>query len=213
QVMERIQEVIKDTDTPSWIESVPLNFGEAAAGTLKADEWRTMSTIYLPIALISLWGDNNQYTRQIEATMFTSWIRAARLRMWLKRPDCPPALRECRKVFDKAFGQVDADQTPAASAFTPVPDHLRSLVQGPRIALRARHIVDNIVYSRESTHVGNSLIMFYPKGRHSNNPIPAIVKPDWVFTHYARWAVDRESVVILVLSRVSFRHSKPLHMY
>ncbi|KAF9521984.1 hypothetical protein CPB83DRAFT_751682, partial [Crepidotus variabilis] len=178
--MERIQAVIKDTDTPSWIESVPLNFGETAAGMLKADEWCTMSTIYLPIALISLWGDNNQHAHsdasyfqedayleqlkcwvsslthlhpginhrvnghmafhiyeflrlfgpvrswwcfpferlighlqclphnhkhgQIEATMFTLWIRAARLRMWLKRPDCPPALRECRKVFDKAFG-------------------------------------------------------------------------------------------------------------
>lgn len=43
-------------DTPSWLRSVPYNFGSAAAGSLKADEWRTMATVYLPIALISLWG-------------------------------------------------------------------------------------------------------------------------------------------------------------
>ncbi|KAI5980970.1 hypothetical protein EDD15DRAFT_2380662 [Pisolithus albus] len=56
EVMQRIQQVIKDTHTPSWVRSVPHNFGDARAGTLKADEWRTMVTIYLPLALISLWG-------------------------------------------------------------------------------------------------------------------------------------------------------------
>lgn len=44
---------------PSWINSVPSNYGEASAGTIKANEWRVLSTIYLPIALVTLWGDNN----------------------------------------------------------------------------------------------------------------------------------------------------------
>lgn len=35
---------------------MPKNFGEAGAGKLKADEWRILATIYLPIALISMWG-------------------------------------------------------------------------------------------------------------------------------------------------------------
>lgn len=39
--MVHIREVIKDMVTPSWLESVPHNFGDALAGTLKADEWRT----------------------------------------------------------------------------------------------------------------------------------------------------------------------------
>ena len=43
--------------TPSWLRSVPRNFGDASTGTLKADEWRTMFTIYLPLALVNLWGD------------------------------------------------------------------------------------------------------------------------------------------------------------
>ncbi|KAK0441765.1 uncharacterized protein EV420DRAFT_1278538 [Desarmillaria tabescens] len=55
-----IQTVIKETTTPSWINSVPANYGEASAGSLKADEWRILSTVYLPIALVTLWGDNNR---------------------------------------------------------------------------------------------------------------------------------------------------------
>ncbi|HEV7736481.1 MAG TPA: hypothetical protein VGO47_03810 [Chlamydiales bacterium] len=53
-LIQHIQNVIRDTIVPSWIESVPKNYGEAAAGTLKADEWRTLATVYLPIALISI---------------------------------------------------------------------------------------------------------------------------------------------------------------
>lgn len=56
-VMQRIHNVIKNTTTPSWIRSVPSNFGARNAGTLKADEWRMLFTVFLPIALISVWGD------------------------------------------------------------------------------------------------------------------------------------------------------------
>lgn len=62
EVMTYIRSVIKDSDTPSWLQSVPHNFGAAAAGSLKADEWRTITTVYLPIALVSLWGEG---TRQL----------------------------------------------------------------------------------------------------------------------------------------------------
>lgn len=56
-VMQTIRDVISQTTVPSWVSSVPHNFGDAAAGTLKADEWRTLITIYLPIALIFAWGE------------------------------------------------------------------------------------------------------------------------------------------------------------
>ncbi|KAJ7642972.1 hypothetical protein DFH06DRAFT_999374, partial [Mycena polygramma] len=52
-----IQRVIAQTATPSWINTVPRNYGESNAGTIKADEWRTLATLYLPIALILLWAD------------------------------------------------------------------------------------------------------------------------------------------------------------
>jgi hypothetical protein len=61
EVIDKIREVIASTITPSWIASVPNNFGQAVAGTLKADEWRILANIYLPIALITIWGDGKWY--------------------------------------------------------------------------------------------------------------------------------------------------------
>jgi hypothetical protein len=54
-----ISKAINETTTPSWVESVPGNFGDRGAGSIKADHWRLLSTIYLPLALVTLWGDNN----------------------------------------------------------------------------------------------------------------------------------------------------------
>jgi nitrate reductase gamma subunit len=68
EVMQRIKDVIRDTATPSWLGSVPYNFGDAAAGKLKADEWRTMFTLYLPIALVSLWGKGTSHPSTRVAT-------------------------------------------------------------------------------------------------------------------------------------------------
>jgi hypothetical protein len=56
EVHDRIRNIIRDTATPTWLGSVPKNFGEASAGTIKADEWRYLITIYIPIALVNLWG-------------------------------------------------------------------------------------------------------------------------------------------------------------
>ena len=56
-VIKCIREVIKNTSTPSWLHSVPYNFGASQAGTLSADEWRSMANVYLPLAFVKLWGD------------------------------------------------------------------------------------------------------------------------------------------------------------
>jgi hypothetical protein len=57
--IKHIQQVIKETVTPSWINSVPANYGKNSAGTIKADEWCILSTVYLPIALVTLRGKEN----------------------------------------------------------------------------------------------------------------------------------------------------------
>lgn len=59
--MARIQAVIRDTDTPSWFTRGPSNYGEAATGSLKSDEWRSMATVYMPFALVSLWGEGSEH--------------------------------------------------------------------------------------------------------------------------------------------------------
>ena len=53
--------MINDTITPSWTQRVRPNFGDASAGSLKADEWRSLITIYIPIALVSIWGASSSH--------------------------------------------------------------------------------------------------------------------------------------------------------
>jgi hypothetical protein len=62
EVMQHIRNVMDNTTTSSWINSVPYNFGEAAASPVQADEWHILSTIYLPLALVSLWGQGTTHS-------------------------------------------------------------------------------------------------------------------------------------------------------
>ena len=63
--------------TPTWMTSVPHNLGNPAHGKLKADQWRTLGTVHLPLSLIRLWGsvdsDNPRSVhcqKILEVTMF-----------------------------------------------------------------------------------------------------------------------------------------------
>lgn len=63
--------------------------------------------------------------------MLSSFTRAAKLKRWLARPDCPQVLKECNNLFDKAFGvftNTDLEEDLAESAFGPVPQALQSIV-------------------------------------------------------------------------------------
>jgi len=44
------------------------------------------------------------------------------------------------------------------------------------VALRARHKYDDAFFCRSSTHVGNSLVLFYPDGDESEMPIPGSIE-------------------------------------
>lgn len=52
--VEAIQRDREQMLTPSWLSSIPP-YGEKGEGKLKADEWRVLATIYLPVTLIRLW--------------------------------------------------------------------------------------------------------------------------------------------------------------
>ncbi len=196
---------------------------------------------------------------QLESTMFSAFTRATSLRKWIARPDCPQFLRECQAVFNKTFGggrlnpNLSDDDLPQ-SAFAPTPRELQHLISDNSVALRARHHYDDVIFSRASTHVGNSLILFYPTGDSAGDPIPGtiefiivkhskevvyavrtqmpasantpdpfrfyphfpakvyspnlspqltLVQPSSVLSHYARWKMDENRVVVLTLARVS----------
>jgi hypothetical protein len=64
---------------PTWISSVPKTFGEASAGTLKADEWRSFCTIYLPIALICEWGEGTVHKKVAQGIRFRQALDHAML--------------------------------------------------------------------------------------------------------------------------------------
>ena len=54
--MAQIWADIEHLISPSWTTSVPLKLGTASHGKLKADQWRALGTIHLPVSLIRLWG-------------------------------------------------------------------------------------------------------------------------------------------------------------
>ncbi|KIK18120.1 hypothetical protein PISMIDRAFT_110046 [Pisolithus microcarpus 441] len=115
--MQHIQNIIKETTIPSWLRSVPKNFGEVKAGTLKADEWHTLATIYLQLALVSLWGEVSAIRIACSHSMTQSHIMAYRtcITTWLStllntlpaakpRPNCHMACHISN--YPKLFGPV-----------------------------------------------------------------------------------------------------------
>ncbi|THV01610.1 hypothetical protein K435DRAFT_654934 [Dendrothele bispora CBS 962.96] len=55
-VLERLHQAISEVTTPAWVGKPPPNVGLPNAGTLKADHWRTLFSIHLPLTLLSMWG-------------------------------------------------------------------------------------------------------------------------------------------------------------
>lgn len=120
EVMQKIRNVIAQTTTPSWVNSVPSNFGQASAGTIKADEWRTLGTIYFPLAMVSLWG---------QGSVHKSPKRAAKLRnvLDLTMSLVSAVLVACKQTVTKArqeaYGRHIANYTQRLSELYPDFEH------------------------------------------------------------------------------------------
>jgi len=98
--------------------------------------------------------------------MLQSFIKSSRLKAWLAKPDCPPAIRECKRLFDALFSSHFDD--------LPVDDTHVAQVQGTHTMLR-RFKYDGKTYATSSTNLGNSLILFYPNGDRSQSPVPGSI--------------------------------------
>ena len=55
-ILTEVWEDMDATTLPSWIGRPPQLFGSTGQGKTKADQWRTICTVNLPITLIRLWG-------------------------------------------------------------------------------------------------------------------------------------------------------------
>jgi hypothetical protein len=55
----KIREAAKNMIIPTWFTRLPQTFGSASGGSLKADQWRVIATLYAPLVLIQEWPNNN----------------------------------------------------------------------------------------------------------------------------------------------------------
>ena len=118
---------------------------------------------------------DNACVGELEASLIDSFLRAAKLRRWLNRPDCPEALRQVKRLFDKAYGSLNSGTTTSdadgstdrhASTHQSIPIDLSSLLPPDvvrRLVLVAHCKHESRTLSRASTHVGNSLVLYYPR--------------------------------------------------
>ncbi|KAJ7441261.1 hypothetical protein FB451DRAFT_1058265 [Mycena latifolia] len=100
------------------------------------------------IGILQRINTNDQIGGELEATITQSFIRGANLRRWLNRPDCPEVIKEFKRLFDKAYTPrwtLNKESAPLA-------------VDGERAHFTYR----GVNFSRASTHLGNSLILYYP---------------------------------------------------
>lgn len=86
----------------------------------------------------------------MEATILKSFMRGANLRRWLARKDCPEVIRQFKRVFDLAF-------TPRT-----VREQNDTVAGNDRE--KAHFFFNGVNFSRASTHLGNSLVIYYPPG-------------------------------------------------
>ena len=85
----------------------------------------------------------------MEATIIKAVTHSANIRRWLRRPDCPEAVRQLKVLFDKCFIPANA----------PHQDNDLRPTKGPRCA----HVKwDGVNFSRYSTHAGNATIIYRP---------------------------------------------------
>ncbi|KAG2745384.1 hypothetical protein P692DRAFT_20743949, partial [Suillus brevipes Sb2] len=131
---------------------------------------------------------------QQESTLLFSFIKAAKLKCWLNRTSCPPIFRDVKSLFDR-FVSPTVDVILEDGLIHPtskenIPDDLRCLIKVQQAVLHARIKYKGAMYARESTHMGNSLILFYPDGI-MHTQIPGTIKYIFRTEHGVGFAVWR----------------------
>ena len=133
-------------------------------------------------------------------------LSPAKLRAWLSCPDCPPTIKECKVLFDQAYhvhGPLSSDlddidtfdnvRTPETSNVTHAPEDLEKLIHWHKVVLHACvKSSQGIVYSRCTTHVGNSLILFHPNGNRALTAIPGSIAYIYEEEGSLHFAVQRQ---------------------
>lgn len=135
--------------------------------------------------------------------MHRAFLRAANLKRWLSRAaNKSDSIQRCKALFDKIYGTksdnhhdeelvlADEDCTNREeNEDTPV--DLKAHVTSSFVALHARFRYKGVVYARSSTHLGNSLVLFYPGGNINSPPIPGSIQYIYTVGGKTTFAVQR----------------------
>ena len=137
--------------------------------------------------------------------MHQAFLRAANLRRWLSRPNCPEIIRRCKILFNKLYGEkpdgtahiqelaLSEDDSSKPPQPQNTPEDLRGLIHSSKMILHARYRADGVIYARAETHVGNSLVLFYPQGDRMSSAIPGSIQYIYEVDGQLRFAVRRYS--------------------
>jgi hypothetical protein len=88
-------------------------------------------------------------------------------------------------MFDRAYPRNQAEAaSPEEEELTwkqrdpgiPVPPDLKNIVSQRTVRICAHYKHEGVVYSRASTHLGNSLVLFHPAGNFAQSPIPGCIE-------------------------------------
>ncbi|KAJ6565160.1 hypothetical protein DFH09DRAFT_873950, partial [Mycena vulgaris] len=85
---------------------------------------------------------------ELEATIVKSFWRGANIRRYLNRLDCPEVIKQFKILFDVTF--------------SPRTDRSAESLPAENNKDRAHYTHQGVNYSRASTHLGNSLVLYYP---------------------------------------------------
>jgi hypothetical protein len=116
--------------------------------------------------------------------MVHSFIKATRLRSWLSRPQCSPAIKECEALFnrvlpglfDSRINETANEDTETYKAASNIPLELLPLLKDKEVHLPARFKQNGVTFARSSTHLGNSFVLFYPNGNKQLSPEPGQIE-------------------------------------
>jgi hypothetical protein len=123
----------------------------------------------------------------LETSMLRGFLQRANLRRWLSRAGTDPLLKQAQELIDKLYGGATKDDDVHPQEMLDADTEALSrgtLLRAPEglptksriVSMRARFRADNIIYARQTTHLGNSLVLFYAGGNRGNSATPGSIE-------------------------------------
>jgi|ERR1700721_1584368 hypothetical protein len=147
---------------------------------------------------------------QLEQTVTRSFIRTGRLKQWLTGENCPSSIQGCKVLLQSLFSSIH--DVPDFEDMIPHEEVL-SQERQPR-TFHARIAHDGVFFTRSSTHLGNSLIQYYPNGNRFSSPIPGQI--DHIFSQAGQlyFAINRHLPVEKeIIDPFQFYPHLPIKLY